>query len=274
VVKHFLKRTGSHALRSLGYELKPTRSPWPRDFGQPDIELYREVSPYTMTTPEAVFALTDAVRYVVASHVAGAIVECGVWRGGSMMAVARTLLELGRSDVDLYLFDTFEGMPPPTEHDVCWTGQTAQELLATEGNKAESKLWARATLDEVRRAIGTIPYPQSRIYFVKGRVEETIPGRAPDRIAILRLDTDWYESTRHELIHLYPRLAPGGVLIIDDYGCWCGARTATDDYFREHGPAPLLVRIDDGGVRLAIKRSPRPTPSASVGAAGSRRERN
>jgi O-methyltransferase len=228
----------------------------PRDFQQKEIDLYREVAPYTMTSPEAVYALAEAVRHIHSSEVPGAIVECGVWKGGSMMAVARTLLDLNQTDIDLYLFDTFEGMTEPTEKDVMWTGEKADTLLAREPE--ESILWARAPLDLVRHAMHSVPYPPSKIHFVKGRVEDTIPDQAPDQIALLRLDTDWYESTKHELVHLYPRLAPKGVLIIDDYGWWRGARLATDEYFRENGPAPLLVRIDDEGRRVAVKPNASP----------------
>jgi hypothetical protein len=206
-----------------------------------------------MTSPEAVYVLAEAVRYIVSTDVPGAIVECGVWKGGSMMAVAKTLLDLGQNDIDLYLFDTFEGMTKPTEKDVHWTGQAADALLAREPNSQESILWAQASLDEVRDAMDRVCYPASKIHYAKGSVEDTIPDQAPDQIALLRLDTDWYESTKHELVQLYPRLAPGGVLILDDYGWWRGAGEATDEYFRENGPAPLLVRIDDGGVRVAVK---------------------
>jgi O-methyltransferase len=251
-VRRFFTRPVKGALRGLGYEITRIQAPWPRDFREADIELYREVAPYTMTTPEAIYAIAEAVRHVVSNEVPGAIVECGVWKGGSMMAVARTARELGRTDIDLYLFDTFEGMTDPTEKDVRWTGESAGDLLAREANE-DSILWARAPLDQVQHAMHSIPYPARKIHFVKGKVEATIPDQAPDQIALLRLDTDWYESTKHELVHLYPRLAPGGVLILDDYDWWRGVGEATDEYFRENGPAPFLVRIDDGGVRVAVK---------------------
>ena len=254
-----LRQTLRRSLRGLGFEITRVRPPWPRDFTQADIGVYREVAPYTMTTPEAVYALTDAVRHVVSAGVPGAIVECGVWRGGSMMAVARTLISLGRTDIDLYLFDTFDGMTEPTEKDLHWTGETASAQLAREERKDSSLLWARATLADVRAAMSSIPYPPSRIHFVVGRVEDTIPEQAPDQIAILRLDTDWYESTRHELVELYPRLASGGVLILDDYGWWLGVADATDEYFRENGPAPWLVRIDAAGARVGVKPDAAPS---------------
>ena len=104
----------------------------------------------------------------------------------------------------------------------------------------------------VRELLRSTGYPSERVHVVRGAVEETLPGHAPDRLALLRLDTDWYESTRHELQELYPRLATGGVLIVDDYGHWEGARRAVDEYFAGAGPAPLLQRIDYTG-RMAVK---------------------
>jgi O-methyltransferase len=253
VARRVLARSLRRPLRALGYDLTRVRSRWPRDFEQADIDLCELVEPYTMTSPEAILALAGAVRHVVANGIEGAIVECGVWRGGSMLAVARTLLELDRSDVDLYLFDTFSGMTEPTEKDVHWTGATAASQLEAEGRSDDSHLWAQAGVEQVRQTLALVPYPESRLHFVEGKVENTIPERAPERIALLRLDTDWYESTKHELVHLYPRLEPGGALIIDDYGWWRGAREATDEYFGDHGPAPLLMRVDADGVRLAVK---------------------
>lgn len=241
------------ALRRLGYDVVPATGRFPRDFGPEDVDLYRQVAPYTMTTPDAIYTLAAAVRHVVADGIPGSIVECGVWRGGSMMTVAKTLLSLGRIDIDLYLFDTFEGMAQPGEEDVCWTGEAARDLLAREPRSDDSVLWAQAGMERVRTALISTGYPASRLHFVAGKVEDTLPREAPEQISLLRLDTDWYASTRHELDHLYPRLERGGVLILDDYGWWRGAGQATDEYFREHAPAPLLVRVDDGGCRLAVK---------------------
>jgi len=166
-----------------------------------------------------------------------------------MHAVARTLLSLGVTDRDLYLFDTFEGMPPPTEHDRRHDGVPADRLLAA--SAPDSLIRAVASLEDVKSGFARIPYPKERIHFVQGLVEETVPDRAPGRIAILRLDTDWYTSTRHELEHLYPRLASGGVLLIDDYGTWQGSRQAVDEFLRRTGERLLLLRMDEG--RIAVK---------------------
>ena len=96
----------------------------------------------------------------------------------------------------------------------------------------------------MKESVGSINYPAHKIHFIKGKVEDTIPEQSPEKIALLRLDTDWYESTKHELIHLFPRLAIGGVIIIDDYGHWQGARKAVDEYLAEHQIALMLHRVD------------------------------
>ena len=222
----------------------------PLDFEEADADVCRRVAPYTMTTPPRIYALIRAVEYVSARAISGALVECGVWRGGSMMAVAITLLRLGITDRDLYLFDTFTGMTAPSDEDVKHSGERAVDLLADQGR--ESDIWAIASIEDVREAVLGVGYPEERIHFVQGPVEETLPERAPREIALLRLDTDWYSSTKHELVHLYPRLMSGGILILDDYGYWKGARRAVDEYISENGLTLLLNRIDNTA-RSSIK---------------------
>ncbi len=222
----------------------------PPDLSSDDRITWRAIERFTMTSPERIAALCNAVRYTVKYGIPGAIVECGVWRGGSMMAVARTLLQLGVTDRSLYLFDTFEGMPEPTYADVDLHQRGAHGLLRDAG--AESSIRAVSTLETTRAALLSTGYPAPRMIFVKGRVENTIPVEAPEQISILRLDTDWYESTRHELEHLFPRLSTHGVLIIDDYGHWLGARRAVDEYLLRLQEPILLQRIDYTG-RIAVK---------------------
>lgn len=198
-----------------------------------------------MTSPERIYGLIQAVRYIVAADIPGAIVECGVWRGGSMMAVALTLQSLNARR-ELFLFDTFEGMPPPTEVDRDFRGVAAAEIFRSFAKRRER--WCAASLEEVRANIESTGY--CYVQFIKGRVEDTIPVRAPQSIALLRLDTDWYESTKHELTHLYPRVMRGGVLIVDDYGHWQGSRKATDEYFAQ---SPILLNRLDYTGRIAVK---------------------
>ena len=226
----------------------PQEHPLPPDFGEEDVEIIRAVQPWTMTSPERIYALIQAVRYLGAAAVPGAIVECGVWKGGSMAAIARTLLHMRDVTRDLHLFDTFEGMPAPTSHDVDYSGKPASHVLREDiGSRC-----ADAPLDEVRQVLHATGYPAEKVHFVRGRVEETIPASAPHSIALLRLDTDWYASTMHELVHLFPRLAKGGVLVIDDYGHWKGSRQATDEYFLQNRMPILLNRIDYTG-RIALR---------------------
>jgi O-methyltransferase len=226
----------------------------PPDFAHQTAAMINRVAPFTMTSPERLFALRQAVQYVVRNKIAGDIVECGVWRGGSMMAVALTLLELGALERKLWLFDTFEGMPPPTEADVDLAGTPASKILQMT-DKQTSIYWGYGPLEQVQWVMRQSGYDPSKIVMVKGKVEETVPANAPDQIALLRLDTDWYESTYHEMVHLYPRLAVGGILIVDDYGHWQGARRAVDQYLQEKNLRLLLNRVDYTA-RVAVKLDP------------------
>lgn len=222
---------------------------FPPDFTADEIEIIRAVLPYTKTNRYRIQSLIHAVNYLEANSVPGAIVECGVYKGGSMLAVAKALLQLGKTERELFLFDTYEGMGEPCEKDVSYKG-----LVAVEERKVRQE-WSKCTLEAVQAVFCTVPYPQEKLHYVKGFVEDTVPEKAPDTIALLRLDTDWYESTKHELEHLYPRLVTGGVLIIDDYGHWAGARQATDEFFAKQSNTCFLHRIDYSA-RIAVKISP------------------
>jgi O-methyltransferase len=227
------------------------------DMGQAFAGAYERTSPFTMTSRERMFALWQSARYVAEAEIPGDVVECGVWRGGSSMLAALALLDVGVTR-PLWLFDTYEGMPEPSARDRQWSGERAADRLAVQERiPGASNDWAYATLDDVRRQMASLDYATELIHFVEGRVEQTVPQRCPATISLLRLDTDWYESTLHELEHLWPRLSVGGVLIIDDYGHWQGAREATDEYFATQKTSVLLNRIDYTG-RLAVKLRPQP----------------
>jgi O-methyltransferase len=228
-------------------DVSQTHPDLPAEFGA----LYTQCSSETMTSVERMYGLYEAVRHVVRSGLDGDIVECGVWRGGSSMLAASTLMALGQRR-DIWLYDTFEGMPPPSQHDVDHSGLRAADVWDEVRRDPSSNVLALATRDVAEANLARTGFPREHLHFVVGRVEDTIPARAPERIALLRLDTDWFDSTYHELVHLYPRLVVGGVLIIDDYGHWQGAREAVDQYFAEIGGGPLLTRIDYTG-RMAVK---------------------
>jgi O-methyltransferase len=208
------------------------------------------VQEYTMTSPERVVALCEAIVYISSNHIDGDIVECGVWRGGSMLAAARSLLEQADRGRTLWLYDTFSGMPEPALVDRRSSdGVSAADLLAAADRTTD--LWAVSGLDEVKHTMSLCNYPADRIRYIEGRVEDTIPHTIPERIALLRLDTDWYESTLHELRHLLPRVSPGGILLVDDYGHWQGARRAVDEYLAATNTRLFLCRIDYTG-RIAV----------------------
>lgn len=208
--------------------------------------LYERCRPYTMTSPERCYALYQAVRYVRAHSIEGTFVECGVWRGGSSMLACLAAASAGW-EADFWLFDTFAGMTAPDDAD--GAAAVARWRGGAHGDRND---WAYAPEGEVRGNLLLTGVAPERLHLVRGPVEETIPSSSPERIALLRLDTDWYRSTLHELTHLYPRLASGGVLIIDDYGYWQGARRAVDEYFGAMPAPPMLTRIDVTG-RIALK---------------------
>jgi O-methyltransferase len=256
------------SLRMLGFDivrLNRGGPEYPPDFRSEETAIIREVRPWTVTSIERLYTLIQAVRYVSSNRIEGAVVECGVWKGGSMAAVARALLQLRDLERDLYLFDTFEGMSDPTEKDIDYEGKLATDVM----RENPAFKCADAPLELVKKVLRQTGYPEEKIHFVKGKVEETLPGHAPDSISLLRLDTDWYESTMHELVHLFPRLSENGVVIIDDYGHWRGSRQACDQYFAENHVPILLNRIDYTG-RIALK----PASSAFLRSASLERVRS
>jgi len=222
------------------------------DFTKSEREIITAARPFTMTTEERIIALIRAVEYVSLNKIDGAIVECGVWRGGSAMSVALQLNKLNDTQRELFLYDTFEGMSEPTDIDVEYNGRSASEQLASATEK--TGIWCYASLEDVTKNIYSTGYPREKVRFIKGKVEETIPHILPSRIALLRLDTDWYESTLHELQHLFPLLDPKGVLIIDDYGHWQGCKKAVDEYFSKY-PGQYYFNRVDYACRLVMKVS-------------------
>lgn len=239
-----------YLLKPLGLRLSKIQDD--KDFIQDDVflKIFQECKPYTMTSIERMYALYNAVKYVVQNNIEGDFVECGVWRGGSSMMIALTLNSMNIKDRKIYLYDTFEGMSEPTENDVDFRGGNADNLLKQNIQDKENSVWCLADLQDVQNNMKLTQYPLGNVQFVKGKVEDTIPQTISEKIALLRLDTDWYESTAHELKYLYPKLSTKGVLIIDDYGHWEGCRKAVDEYFATN--TLLLNRIDYTG-RIAIK---------------------
>lgn len=241
-------------LKLLNLQLVKINSPQNKfpDFEQSFNSIMETCKPFTMTSEERLYAFNKAIEYIIKNNIMGDIVECGVWKGGSSMCAMLSLIQLDAANRKFFLYDTYEGMSEPTEMDADLLGKDAKDLLNSTQKTTEDVMWCYAPIDDVKKNIAQTQYPVNLVNYIKGKVENTIPETIPDKIAILRLDTDWYESTYHELLHLFPKLVKGGVIIIDDYGHWKGAREAVDQYFREHDVQILLNRIDYTG-RIGVK---------------------
>ncbi len=251
-----IKKFVAFILTKLGYRLEKY------DFSRPPLDMdkgFEEICSiskrYTLTSVERMYTLYKAIEYVVNAGIQGDIVETGVWKGGSMMLAALTLQKFDDVRRKIYLYDTYGGMTKPGEKDIMFANHySAKEKWDDiQKNKAYQDIWfCYASLEEVRNNLKITNYPEDKLIFVEGDVEETIPGKMPEQIAILRLDTDWYASTKHVLKHLFPIIVSGGVLIIDDYGHWQGAKEAVEEYFKEQNKKIFLIRVDKTG-RAGIK---------------------
>ena len=207
---------------------------------------------------ETLYSVYNNIKYLVENNIPGDIVECGVWKGGLMQLASLTMLALGDNSRKIYLYDTFAGMPEPGELDKDWNNDSPYERWSSmrwdDGNSKGSRFGFGGSKEEIQKLMESTEYPIENLILVKGLVEETIPTNIPSKISYLRLDTDWYTSTRHELNHLFPLLTVGGILVVDDYGYYKGARKATDEYIEKHKIQILLSRVSSLGVREGIKQ--------------------
>lgn len=224
------------------------------------LEIWKKVTPYTMISMERGYNIYKSVEYIVKNKISGNFIECGVWKGGACMLMTLSLLAFeDKIERKLYLYDTFSGMTEPSENDkVAFSGkEMLKRWKESRDEKKRTSLWA-ASLEEVKKNILTVGYPETLVEYCKGDVCHTLDIKVPEKIALLRLDTDWYESTKKELEILFPKLEKGGILIIDDYGHFTGAKKAVDEYFdcrkpdSEKNKGIFLGRIDYTG-RVSVK---------------------
>lgn len=200
----------------------------------------------TMVPEEGLRGLAAAVDRVTADGVAGCFVECGTWRGGASFLMARRLLR-NRIRRCTWLFDSFEGLPPPASID----GPAALAWAKDTGSPSYHDN-CTASLEEVEASVRRLGL-QDHVQVVKGWFEETLPATKArlGPIALLRIDADWYESVTTCLEELVPQVSPGGIVILDDYRTWDGCTRATHDYLSRHG---LPYRIDGlGGASFRIR---------------------
>jgi hypothetical protein len=242
-----------HVFKAIGLRIVRDQQPLSRLIPEADdfqLRTISSASKHSMTGPLRLWAFLRAIEHVAAQELVGDIVECGVWKGGNLVlaGLMRKRLDL---DAQIWGYDTYEGMSAPTERDRKTFGSTLAQEKFEKLDRGEHNEWCYAAIDEVRdnftREVGN-----SDVRLVKGKVEDTlqVPKNLPERISVLRLDTDWYESTKAELEVLYPRLVKGGVLIIDDYGEWAGAKQAVDEYFAGQS---IWLHYVDPSCRLLIK---------------------
>jgi len=199
------------------------------------VRLFRTVRPYTMVELPRLAALVELCREIDRDGIEGAIVECGTCNGGTAGVLAAASSASARP---LWLFDSFEGLPEPGEEDGPRSGGWKGRCLGRE--------------ERVRELLGKLGEDGPRVHIVKGWFQETFPVAEVGRLALLHVDADWYESVRLCLHRFYDDLAPGGFLVLDDYGCWEGCRAATHEFLEEQG---LEVEASPG-TDLRVKDCP------------------
>jgi O-methyltransferase len=240
LVKHFLGKFGLSLNRIQEYQ-------FPTELSEYEVDILKTVKPITMTSFARLSALAIAVKYINQKNIEGDIVECGVWAGGSIAAAIKIDQQFN-SKRKFWLYDTFDGMTPPSVMD----SQDAHKGFAETKIEGGNSTWCSISENVVRQNLENLKIPLSDCVFIAGDVMKTLKYSKPQSIALLRLDTDWYESTKIELEELFPLLKDGGILIIDDYGYWEGARAAVDEYFSRNSLKYLVVPIDHTG-RICLK---------------------
>lgn len=264
-IRHLLKRIIKTARRKVNVDLallddsesKASFVDFFRDdLGDEGLRLLKLIQSeqWSMTSRLNLMTTALACRHVISENIPGDFIECGVWRGGHAI-LAAGIFSLLNSPRRVFLFDTFEGMPEPSPMDVRTTdGKPADKFY--KAAKKQNIGWCFASLDEVRANFRKAGVPMDNVVFVKGQVENTLrddrlASKLGNDVSILRIDTDWYDSTKVELEVLWPKLSNEGILVIDDYGYWSGARKAVDEFF--HTKKPFMTPIGEAS-RVVVKR--------------------
>jgi len=250
VILNFIKNLIRYILRIFDIELsKIKEETFPVELSPSEIQILKTVQPFTMTSLARLSTLAIATKYINTNNISGDLVECGVWAGGSI-AAAINIDRLFNHDREYWLYDTFDGMTKPSIND-SKEAHSGYEMNLSENGKST---WCSVSESQVKENLKGLNIDLQNCHFVPGDVATTLKQTKPTSIALLRLDTDWYESTKVELQELWPLLSVGGILILDDYGYWQGARSAVEEYFNDMNIQPLLIPIDRSG-RICVKQS-------------------
>jgi O-methyltransferase len=251
-------KIGAKLLNKLKHQAKSSLKSqfrWPEEAEPVEISIYNSAILLTRSTELRAISLMKSVRYIIENNIPGDFIECGVAQGGSALIILSMLQELGVSDRHLYLYDLFGERPHYKGNDIEIDSKKSVADYYGEfdrGVKSVMKNWQFYSMNEVKKNLSKAEYPEHLIHFIKGDVLETIVTERHPAIALLRLDTDFYDSTTAELNRLYSSVSSGGVVIIDDYGHWQGAKNATDEFFQKQEFRPLL-NIVDATARLVVK---------------------
>lgn len=229
---------------------------FPPDFEPEFVEIIKKAEPFTLTSTDRLYQLILSVKYLVENDIKGDFVECGVWRGGSVLAMVETLKLLDVGNRSLHLFDTFSSTDifegtVSIEEDRPFNSTVEELRLKVEKEKIDLSV----DVDDVRDLMSNTGYPSERINFHVGRIEDTLKNSHIESIALLRLDTDWYASTKIQLELLFGKVNINGIIIFDDYGFWEGHKKAVDEFLFKNGLRPLLIR-NDSSCRFMIKNFP------------------
>jgi hypothetical protein len=202
----------------------------------------------------------EALQYILNNDIEGSIVECGVDKGHFEYIWINELIRQGK-ERDIYMYDTFKGLTKPTKYDYTTPYSPHYIMNSNEVFDYWSKHiiddqtnnWCFTPLHEVQTRLSSTGYPESRLHYIVGDVLETLEQFVPEKIALLRLDTDWYESSKIELEKMYDKVVDGGIIIFDDYYHWDGQRRATDDYFRKINKNYIIKSLNNGKTGSIIK---------------------
>ena len=261
-----MKKIILNFLRKNGYELKKITEDdfYPREATKKDKEIINYVlnlkdnyssAPLTMISPKCLWAAISSVKYTIENDIDGDIVECGVWRGGCSIAMALKLKEYN-SNKKVWMFDTFQGMTAPTEKDTHHSNGVNAILKFNNTKKDSFTDWCYSPLEEVTKNLEKAKV-KNYTRIIKGDVLKTLQSNEniPNQISLLRLDTDWYESTKIEMEILFPLLSEKGILLVDDYGHWDGSRKAVDEYLKSEKNKTLkkIFWVTDYSGRALIK---------------------
>ena len=239
-------------LNKTGFQIDQIETPLPVETQLEDKKLIQKIKPNSMSSNIRLIELINSINYLIRNNIEGDFVECGVWKGANLVLMQKLIERNKLNSTRVYGFDTFDGMSEPTEFDFDLLGNSAKDLMSNTIKKEGRGIWAYSSLQTVENNIqNSVNFPDN-INLIKGKVETTLldDSNLPDRISLLRLDTDFYESTKIELEVLFPKLEKGGVLIIDDYGHFKGARKAVDEYF---GDRKIWLKYVDYTCRLYVK---------------------